>query len=144
MQKYQLEVDQASAYFDEEQRIVYVTYRGALSSDVTIQVYDWLDELFGEVDVNTINGEIFDFRQVTEFDESNLKAARRTSSRMNIKVDTSSLPVALIVNDFFHKEILQSAMRIPPDHPRKRIVWTEEEAIAFLHEWKENNGQDSA
>jgi hypothetical protein len=139
MHKYQLEVDQASAYFDEDTRIVHITYHGVLTGDVTHQVYDWLDELFRQVDLNTIHGEIFDFRQVTEFDQSNLKAARKTSSRMNMKIDTSHLPVALIVGDFYHKEILHSAMRISPEHTRKRIVWSDEEALDFLAEWQKNH-----
>lgn len=143
MHKHELKTEQAHAYFDEEARIVYVEYQGQLSGDVTVAVYEWLDALFHEIDLQTIHGEIFDFRQVTEFDQSNLKAARKTSSRMNMKVDTSGIPVALLVSDFYHQEILQSAMRISPEHVRKKIVWSEEEALAFINEWKNSRETSS-
>lgn len=142
MSKYELKVEQASAYYDEESRIVHIAYQGALSSDVTVQVYDWLETLYDAVGLDTLYGQIFDFREVTEFDESNLSTARRTSSRMNMRMDTSHVPVALIVGDFYHEEILRGAMRIPPEHARKRIVWSEDEALAFLQEWHKNQSEE--
>ena len=130
-----LEIEQASAYFDPESRIVRVAYSGSLGSDVTVEVYAWLDGLVKEIGVDSINGQIFDFSNVTEFQESNLQTARKASKKMNIRIDTSKIPVALVVGTFYQEEILRGSMQISPDHVRKRIVKSEEEAMAFIEEW---------
>lgn len=130
-----LEIDQATVYFDESRLILRVAYTGSLGAEVTVQVYDWIDQLIKLIGVEAIHGEIFDFSGVTEFQESNLQTARKTSKRMNIRVDTSNIPVALIAKTFYQEEMLRGAMQIPKEHARKRIVKTEEEAYAFINEW---------
>lgn len=130
-----LQVEQATAYFDEERRYIRVAYRGSLGSDVTVQVYDWIDRVVKQIGVDGILGEIFDFSEVTEFQPENLQTARKTSKRMNVRLDTSSLPVALVVKTFYQEEILRGAMQIAPGHARKRIVKSEAEALAFIEEW---------
>lgn len=136
MVNYQLDVEQANARFDPEKRIAFIHYHGVLGSDVTLRVYEWLDELYKEIGTDGFAGQIFDFRDVQEFDESNLATARKTSGKMNLRVDTSHIPVALIVSDFYHEEILRTAMRISPEHVRKKIVWSEDEALSFLNQWR--------
>lgn len=135
-----LEVENARASYDAEKRIVTVEYFGALSASVTIEVYSWLEELFKEVDINSLYGQIFDFRRVEQFAQDNLKTARKTSSRMNMRIDTSNVPVALLVGDPYHQEILRGSMRISPEHVRKRIVWSEEEADLFFKKWHAERG----
>ena len=135
MVNHTLEVEQARAFYDPESAIIYIHYRGTLTGDAALEVYNWLEELYQEIDVDHLYGLIFDFRQVQEFDDSNLKTARRTSSRMNMRIDTSHVPVALIVSDPYHQEILLGSMRISPENIRKKIVWSEEEAQEFLASW---------
>jgi hypothetical protein len=130
-----LELEQATASFDEARHLIRVAYRGSLGADVTVQVYNWIDELVKAVGLETVQGEIFDFQNVSEFKEENLQMARKTSKRMNIRLDMSQLPVALIVKTFYQEEILRGAMQVTPEHQRKRIVRTEEEALAFIDEW---------
>ena len=130
-----LHIEQASVYYDEAEKIVHVAYRGDLGADVTVQVYDWLDNLIRTIGVENIYAEIFDFREVTAFQEENLQTARKTSKRMNLRLDTSQFPVALLVKTFYQEEILRTPMHIPPEHQRKRIVKTEAEARAFIEEW---------
>ncbi len=130
-----LEIEQATAYFDEEQQLIFVTYRGDLDGEVTVQVYEWIERLLETVGIDALNGEIFDFTAVTTFQDSNLQIARKVSRRMNLSMDTSQLPVALIVKDFYQEEILRGTMRIVPEQERKRIVNSEEEALAFIEEW---------
>ena len=127
--------EQATAYYNEEQHIIWVTYSGVLGADVTVQVYDWLNRLILAIGVDQIYGQIFDFSAVTEFQESNLQTARKTSKRMNIKVDTSHIPVALVVGNFYQEEILSGPMRVEAGHIRKRIVHSEAEALAFIEAW---------
>jgi len=141
MANLRLEIPNATAIYDPETHVAKIEYRGILDGDVTIQVYDWLDDLYRDVGLESILGQIFDFRKVQAFEESNLSTARRTSNRMNMRVDTSNIPVALLVNDFYHEEILRGSMRIPAEHVRKRIVWSEDEAWTYIKNWhsdKEN------
>ncbi|MCL4252165.1 MAG: hypothetical protein KJ043_00120, partial [Anaerolineae bacterium] len=95
----------------------------------------WLDDIYRDYGIDNMLGQIFDFRKVQAFEESNLSTARRTSNRMNMRVDTSNIPVALLVNDFYHEEILRGSMRIPAEHVRKRIVWSEDDALSYIKNW---------
>lgn len=127
-----LKIDQAEANYDETTRIARIAYKGRLHGDVTIAVYDWLDTLYGEFGTEGFNGQIFDFRQVEEFERDNLVTARRTSSKMNMRFDTSQIPAALIVGNHYQEEMLRTGMRIPTENIRKKIVWSDEEALAFI------------
>jgi len=144
MAEYQLEIDNASTYYDPDTRIVYITYKGILDADTNVAVYSWLDEIYDAEGLTSIYGQIFDFRKVVEFAPDNLKTARRSSSKMNMAHDTSQIPVGMIVNDFEQGESLRASMRISPKNLRKRFVLSEAEAIAFFDEWyKEHQIQDS-
>jgi hypothetical protein len=94
-----------------------------------------LDELLHEIGTENVYGEIFDFRKVIEFAPDNLSTARRTSSKMNMKMDTSQIPVALLISDAAHQEIFHSSMRISPQNLRRKIVWSKDEALEFFDEW---------
>ncbi|MFW5748152.1 MAG: hypothetical protein ACOCYT_00915 [Chloroflexota bacterium] len=137
-----LEIENARAHYNPEDQIVYITYQGALDGSVTIKVYDWLDQLYQLVGLEAIYGEIFDFRKVDHFDQSNLVTARRTSNRMNMSKDTSQFPVALIVGSHDQEEILRGPMRIPEGHQRKRIVWSQDEGLEFIHDWNRSKQRD--
>ena len=137
-----LKIDNATTHHDEATGITQITYSGALDSNVTVQVYDWLNQLYDAIGIENVYGQVFDFRAVEKFDESNLTTARRTSNRMNMTKDTSKFPVALLVENHAQEETLRGPMRIPEQHARKRIVWSEEEARQFLDEW--NREKDRA
>jgi hypothetical protein len=137
-----LKIDNATTHHDTGSGITYITYRGVLDSEVTVQVYDWLNTLYEAVGIDSIYGQVFDFRAVKQFAESNLTTARRTSNRMNMVNDTSKFPVALLVENHLQEETLRGPMRIPEQHARKRIVWSEDEAHQFLQEW--NKSKDRA
>jgi hypothetical protein len=136
-----LEVEQATAYFDEGFRLIRVAYRGKLGSEVTVQVYDWIDYVVSTMGLENILGEIFDFSEVEEFLPENLQTARKTSKRMNVRLDTSQLPVALIVKTSYQEEMLRGPMQVSPEHMRKRIVKSEEEALVFIDEWLQQHRQ---
>lgn len=136
---YQLEIERASVMYDPETRVIHVTYRGELDGDTNAAVYEWLEQLYQEIGIETVWGQVFDFREVSEFQQENLKTARRTSTRMNMRTDVSSCPAALIVSDFYHEEILRGSMRVVAENVRKKIVWSEDEALQFLEEWHAQN-----
>jgi hypothetical protein len=133
--KHEFEIERAAIHFDPETRIVEIVYRGALDGETNARVYQWLEELYHEVGIDKIWGQIFDFRNVTEFLQDNLKTARRNSARLNMRTDVSQFPAALIVNDFYHEEILRGSMRVSTENIRKRIVWSRDEALEFIEEW---------
>jgi len=134
-----LELEQVSTKYDPESRIAYITYRGALGPDASGAAYKWIDRLINEVGIAHVYGEIFDFRQVLEFLPENLMDARKKSRRMNMKNNITNLPVAMIVNGLVQVEILRGPLQNVPENARKRIVYSMDEALAFLDEWHEQN-----
>jgi len=123
----------ASASYDVATRIAHIAYNGFLNAEASTAVYDWLADLSHEVGV--IYGEIFDFRQVTEFMPDNLMEARKKSRRRALKPQTQAVPVAMIVKDFYQEEILRGPMQNVPENHRKTIVHDLDSALAFLHDW---------
>ncbi|RMG82970.1 MAG: hypothetical protein D6712_13825, partial [Chloroflexi bacterium] len=100
-----------------------------------IDVYNWLSSLADAVGFETIKGEVFDFSAVTGFLDSNLAAARKISKKRNLVHNTQDHPVALVVSDPYQEELLRDTMRITPEIPRKRIVWSIEEGTRFIQSW---------
>jgi hypothetical protein len=135
MERERLETDKASGYYDDEQGILFVTYRDVISPDTTAQVYAWIGRLLAtEPDaVMRARGSIYDFSEVMGIDSRNLTSAQRQSQQLNTKVDMSSHPVALVVTDPLQEQLLRVTMKISPQQERKRIVRTMEEAHAFIN-----------
>lgn len=130
-----LEHNNARAAFDADSRLVVVTYSGELDAATTTAVYEWLAGLAESQGIESLRGEIFDFRQVTEFMPDNLMAARKNSRRLNLRHDVQNLPVAMIVKDFIQEEILRGPMQNVKENVRKRIVRSMDDALAFIDSW---------
>jgi hypothetical protein len=125
----------ATAEYNAEEGIAYITYNGNLTAEVTTVVYDWLSELIEAIGIDNMYGEVFDFRDVEEFMPDNLLQARRKSRGYNLRNDVKKLPVAMIVSNFYQEEILRGPMQNVEENKRKRIVRKMDDALAFLHEW---------
>lgn len=132
-----LEHHNVTCYYDEATGIAHVVYRGQLDATASAVAYDWL-ALVNET-VGVPYGEVFDFREVTEFLQDNLMEARKKSRRRNLRRDVHQFPVAMIVKDPYQEEILRGPMQVVPENPRKAIVHSPEEAIAFIRAWHERN-----
>lgn len=130
-----IDSEPVTAYLDLDQGVAYVIYRGELRAESTIAVYKWINSLVGLVEPEQVRGSIYDFRAVTHFHRSNVHAIQKESHRVNIRFDTSRMPVALIVAQPFQEYAVRVAMRITPDEHRKRIVRSEAEALAFFGGW---------
>lgn len=130
-----LEIPQASARYDAEHNVVWISYRGILDAEASTLVYQWLAEFFEAHDDQAIAGEVFDFREVDSFGPDNLFEARKKSRGFNLKQDITHLPVAMICSNFYQEEILRGPMQNVPENQRKRIVHTDAEALAFIEEW---------
>jgi hypothetical protein len=130
-----LQRELASAYFNEENHIAFIAYRGILTGEESTAVYDWLADLVEEVGLENIYGEVFDFRLVSEFAADNLMEARRNSRRHNMRNNVRNLPVAMIISNYYQEEILRGPMQNVEENKRKTIVWNMDDAIAFLEEW---------
>lgn len=133
----------AKAYFNQENQIVYITYTGVLSADASTAVYDWLHDVAQTVGIENMYGEIFDFRDVTEFMPDNLMSARSNSRRMNMRQNVKKLPVAMIVKDFYQEEILRGPMQNVKENKRKTVVRTMDDAEDFLNQWHAENTTES-
>ena len=130
-----LDTPNASAGYNEEHNIVWVTYRGLLGAEATASVYHWLADFFEANDNRALDGEVFDFRKVETFGPDNLFEARKKSRGFNLKQDVSTLPVAMICANFYQEEILRGPMQNVPENNRKTIVKTEAEALNFIANW---------
>lgn len=130
-----LDTPNASARYDEEHNVVWVTYHGLLNAEATANVYQWLAGFFEVYDNQDIDGEVFDFRKVETFGPDNLFEARKKSRGFNLKQDVSTLPVAMICENFYQEEILRGPMQNVPENNRKSIVNTEAEALEFIANW---------
>lgn len=139
-----LETPSASARFDAEKQVIWVTYRGLLDAMATASVYGWLAEFFDSDDVEQVRGEVFDFREVTMFGADNLMEARRKSRGFNLKQDTSLLPVAMITANFYQEEILRGPMQNVPENMRKTIVRSEADALDFIDNWHRQRENEEA
>jgi len=128
------DTDNFSAWYDDEQQILHVVYKGVLTPDTTAQFYRWLGAVIQRRPAEVVNakGSIFDFRGVTGFDNRNLTSAQRQSQQFNTKADMSSHPVALLVDTLLQKQILRVELKISPQQDRKRLVHSEAEAYAFI------------
>jgi hypothetical protein len=128
------DTDMFTAWYDDEQMILHVVYKGILTPDTTAQFYRWLGGVIQRrpQDVVRAKGSIYDFRAVTGFDSRNLTSAQRQSQQFNTKADVSSHPVALLVDTFMQEQILRVELKISPQQDRKRIVHSEDEAYRFI------------
>ena len=130
-----LDTPNATAHYDEENNIVWVTYIGLLDAEATASVYKWLSAFFETRDNQDIDGLVFDFRKVDTFGPDNLFEARKKSRGFNLRQDVSTLPVSMICANFYQEEILRGPMQNVPENNRKKIVKTDAEALAFIAEW---------
>jgi len=142
MKEMRIEAEQFSAYYDEQERILFVTYSGIVTPDVTAQFYSWLIQSLAERPeiVETARGSVYDFRKVARFENKNLTAAQRESQNLNQRFDLTSIPVALIVGSMYQEQLLRVTMQIQPGQERKRIVRSVDEARAFFAEFHRKHG----
>lgn len=130
-----LSLENANARYDTDSKIAFIEYKGVLTADDSVAVYEWLADLVEAVGLENIYGEIFDFREVTEFAPDNLMEARRNSRRYNMRNRIRSLPVAMIISNFYQEEILRGPMQNVEENKRKAVVWEMDDAVTFLNEW---------
>ena len=135
-----LKTEAVTARYDDDLRLVIVTYRHVLSPDVTASVYRWLGELIARIPVENARGSIYDFRSVTDFQLGNLSTAQTRSRNLNINVDLSKHAVALLVAGMYQEQMVRVSMRVTPQETRKRIVKSEDEALAFINAFNERHG----
>ncbi len=126
-----------AAYYDEERQILRVKYLGVLTPAVTAEFYQWLGSIIKAqpAKVMTARGSIYDFRDVTEFANSNISSTARQSEQVNQQADLQNHPVAIIAKDAIQSATLTVTMRVSGQQDRKRIVKTEADAIAFIDEF---------
>lgn len=141
MEPQPLELEQVSGAYDPKNRILYVQYRGHITSEITTQVYAWISALISTYGLTQVRGSIFDFREVTNFVVGNLSTTQHQSYLLNSQVDLSDHPVALLVNNIYQRAMVKAALNVTPQQERKRIVHSMEGALAFIHDWHQINRQ---
>lgn len=134
-----LKNENVNAYFDSETGISHIAYTGVLTSSVTSQLYEWVKELMPIIGDNATRAVVFDFRGVTKFAQDNLRTVQRKSKEINRAKDQSDHPVALIVGNMYQEQMVSVTNRLVPGEDRKRIVHSQEEALAYINEWHIKN-----
>ncbi len=126
-----------SIYFDTDTGLAWAVYRGVMTASLIIKTYKTIAQLASQIadQQNAFLGGIFDFRAVTDFDKYSLSTVMRESKRLNMKMDFSQLPVALLVGSALQEHMVRVTMKVTPQDYRKRIVHSEEEALEFFKEW---------
>jgi len=120
---------QLSAYYDG---IIHVTYRGVVDSQLTQQAYNWRKQFYQTMPLHYVRGEIFDFRDVTDFMPGHLQTVQQASSAIHRIVDLSNIPAALIVANAYQMQTIHVAAQLTPTIERKQVVWTREEAFDYI------------
>ena len=126
-----------AAYYDEERQILRVKYVGVMTPAVTSEFYHWLGSVAksNPDKVLTARGSIYDFRDVTEFANSNISSTARQSEQVNQQLDLQNHPVAIIAKDAIQTATLTVTMRVNGQQDRKRIVKSETDALAFINDF---------
>ncbi len=138
-----LDLENVYAHFDTEKNVSFITYKGTINSSTTKKYYDWVRELLKLIDPNRTHAVIFDFRQVTTFDQGNLIAVKRQSDSISRNEDQINHPVALIVETLYQEKMVQVSMQLSKTSTRQRIVYSMDEAWTFIESWhKTRNKQD--
>ncbi|MFN8371794.1 MAG: hypothetical protein U0694_02810 [Anaerolineae bacterium] len=136
MELERLELEQVSGHFDEDQGILFVTYRGLVTADTSAKVYAWIGRLVQQSsDIGVARGSVYDFRAVKDFVVGSITTTQTRSQTLNTKVDISNHPVALIVGNLYQRMTVKTTMNVTPQQRRKRIVESMDEALAFINEW---------
>ena len=133
-----LDSEYVKGHYDEEEKILYVTYHQILNPSVTNKVYRWLGRIIKEAknDVSATSGSIYDFRDVDHIDMADFMNAQVQSVSLNVKIDLSKHPVALVVNSETQEEYIRMLMGVTPHENRKRIVYSVDEGRAFIKEFR--------
>lgn len=130
-----LDTPNVRAYFDRATGISHIVYTGSIDGRHTAAVYEWVKQLLPVIGEQATYGVIFDFSAVTKFAPDNLSTTRRESQSINKERDNSDHPVALVVNTMYQEQMVRVSTRISPQEDRKRIVRSNEEALAYFQEW---------
>ena len=133
--------ESVTAFFDPNTMLALVEYRGILSADITAAVYKWIFQIVQQVPLDRGRGTIYDFREVTSFQRDNSAAVFKQSTTLNTTVDTTKHPAALIVGNYVQEHAVKLTMRITPQEERKRIVHSQQEALAFINAWNRKTGR---
>lgn len=134
--------DHVSATYNSETKMATVTYQGALTQSVTTKAYQWIFASAMKIGVENIYGSMFDFREVTSFELANIRTVKREKTA-HADVDFSQVPTGLIVKTMYQEQMVRVSMRVTEQSDRLRIVYSEEDALAFIKSWHQNQAQKS-
>lgn len=132
-----LESESIHAEYDNETKILRVTYKGILSPEVTNQFYAWLIPTMQQHPhlVTESLGSIYDFRQVKDFKSSNITTARKQSQNASQSAELKNHPVALVVETSLQERMVSVMMKLTEQTDRKKIVNSIEDAQDFIAAW---------
>lgn len=126
-------------HFNPQNGILRVSYTEKVTSEVTSAIYQWGWKLSESVGTENIYGMITDFRDVESFAPQSLGTALKESRRINQAFDLRRLPVALIVKNMYQEQLVNISTDLSGHPDRMKIVYSVEEALAFIDQWHETH-----
>ena len=133
--QFEFDSDGATVNYDPHTGITRIMYYGFVTPQTTSDVYSKMIENVGIAGLESVRAGFFDFRHVSQFDNSNMRVVQRNSSNMNVSYDMSHIAVALIVEGLFQDRMVRTAMKVTPQEERKRVVQSYKEAQEFTNEF---------
>ena len=132
-----LDNENVHAIYDNETKLLLVTYKGILSPQVTNEFYTWVFGIMKENPtlIMEARGSIFDFRDVKDFVNSNLSTVRKQSQTVNQNVEARNHPVALLVKTTLQERMVAVTLKLTPQNDRKKIVFSMDEAKEYITAW---------
>jgi len=124
-----------TAIVDEGTRLVCYKYGTEITIEDIVAVYARIKaDMEAGFKEDRFRGGIMDFREVKKFPLGNTLTVNQESTKVQNVVDLSVVPVALIVSNVQQEVKIRMTMMGSGAH-RKCVVYSEQDALAFINEW---------
>jgi len=124
-----------TAEFDEESGVAFITYKGHHTQESGDQAARWGRDLVQQLGPQAIRGAVFDFSQVTVFDEPTFSWAKTRHENINRQGDMTHHPIAMLVSTQYQETIVSAVSERLGTTQRSALVNSRDEALAFIESW---------
>jgi hypothetical protein len=130
-----IHTDHLVAEFDDETGVAFITYIGRHTQEAGDHAARWGRELVQQLGPQAIRGAVFDFSQVTTFEEPTFSWAKTRHENINRPADMTHHPIAMIVATQYQDSIVSAVTERLGTTQRAALVNNRDEALAFIDSW---------
>lgn len=131
----QLNTGRVLACVEPETRRLRVTFLHPPSLQPAAEVYWWLVAASHKIDLKTLDSAVFDFRPMRAADVRQVALLARGLPDLTMNGLIDHLPIALVVANYYQRELALKAMRVQPGAVGRRVVWSDDEADNYIRSW---------